>query len=91
MVSLFLSHSCLAPDYRLLAASTMYQRARKLAQLAGNSPDHFIKLAELQLEAYVVSINALSLIDQKSAWLVLPVSVESGNEVRACVGERLNF
>lgn len=68
----------------------MYQRARKLAQLAGNGPDQFMKLAELQLEAYVVSINALSLIDQKNAWIVLPVSVETGNEVRACPEERLN-
>lgn len=61
----------------------MYQRARKLAQAAEARPDQFMKLAEQQLEAYVVSINALSLIDQKSAWIVLPISAESNREVSA--------
>lgn len=69
---------------RLLAALTMYQRARKLANVIGSNPDQFISLAEQQLEAFVVSINALSLIDPKSAWFVLPLSAETGNEVSAC-------
>lgn len=62
----------------------MYQRARKLANVIGSNPDQFISLAEQQLEAFVVSINALSLIDPKSAWFVLPLSAETGNEVSAC-------
>lgn len=62
----------------------MYQRARKLGNAISNNPVQFLDLAELQLEAYLVSINALSLIDPKSAWFVLPISAESGNEVRIC-------
>lgn len=69
---------------RPLAALTMYQRARKLGNVISNNPDQFLTLAELQLEAYLVCINALSLIDPKSAWFVLPISAEGGNEVGAC-------
>lgn len=76
-------------DLRLSAASTMYQRARKLAQQVDDSPDQFIRLGEQQLEAYIVSINALSLLDQKSAWMVLPISVETGNEVCAWMLQKL--
>ncbi|THG99568.1 hypothetical protein EW026_g2819 [Hermanssonia centrifuga] len=68
-------------DYRN-AALTMYQRARKLAVLKRKKPERFIELAELQLEAYAVGINALSLVDHKSAWIVLPIGSESGNEPR---------
>ncbi|KAI0698869.1 nucleoporin Nup120/160-domain-containing protein [Cytidiella melzeri] len=68
-------------DYRN-AASTMYQRARKFAVLGQNNPEEYIKLAQLQLEAYVVSINALSLIDQKNAWFVLPATPDSLHEPR---------
>lgn len=67
-----------------VAALTMYQRARKLANVISNSPTQFLNLAELQLEALLVSINALSLIDPKAAWFVLPLSAENGNEVRIC-------
>jgi hypothetical protein len=66
----------------------MYQRARKLGNIItsiGHTPEQYIALAELQLEAYLVSINALSLIDPKSAWFVLPISAETGNEVSACL------
>lgn len=63
----------------------MYQRARKFAVLRSNSPEHFLSLGELQLEAYIVSINALSLIDPKSAWIVLPSTPDTANEVGACV------
>ncbi|GBE79204.1 hypothetical protein SCP_0204010 [Sparassis crispa] len=67
-------------DYRN-AALTMYQRARKLASLFGD-PANFIEIAELQLEAYVVGMNALALTDQKNAWIVLPVTAESEHEPR---------
>lgn len=67
---------------RPLAALTMYQRARKLGIVINNNPEQFVDLAEMQLEAYLVSINALSLIDPKSAWFVLSISADSGNEVR---------
>ena len=58
----------------------MYQRARKLAALMGD-PATFIELAELQLEAYVVAMNSLALVDVKNQWITLPITVESGHEV----------
>lgn len=60
----------------------MYQRARKLGTLR-TTPEEFLAISELQLEAYAVSINSLSLIDEKSAWFTLPImSPESKLEVR---------
>ncbi|KAL7282041.1 hypothetical protein ACG7TL_003508 [Trametes sanguinea] len=67
-------------DYRN-AALTMYQRARKLASLMGD-PATFFELAELQLEAYVVAMNSLSLVDSKNQWVTLPITVETGHEPR---------
>jgi hypothetical protein len=58
----------------------MYQRARKLHNLIGDPNGLFI-VAEEQLEAYLVAINALSLVDRKSAWVALPVQQETGHEV----------
>ncbi|KAI0092550.1 nucleoporin Nup120/160-domain-containing protein [Irpex rosettiformis] len=68
-------------DYRN-AASTMYQRARRFGALAQSPSEGYMRLAQLQLEAYAISINSLSLIDQKSAWFVLPVTTESVYEPR---------
>lgn len=65
------------------AAMTMYQRARKLASLM-RDPAEFHTIAELRLEAYTVSINALSLVDAKSAWFVLPAADEADREVSTC-------
>ncbi|KAI0356677.1 hypothetical protein OH77DRAFT_1423630 [Trametes cingulata] len=67
-------------DYRN-AALTMYQRARKLAALMGD-PATFVELAELQLEAYLVAMNSLSLVDPKNQWITLPVMAETGHEPR---------
>ena len=54
----------------------MYQRARRLQQLSVDASD-FIPLAEEQLEAMMVAINALSLVDQQSAWIAVPVLKET--------------
>ena len=62
----------------------MYQRARKLAVLRNSNAELFVNLGELQLEAYIVSINALSLVDSKSSWIVLPFTAELENEVSTC-------
>ncbi|KAH9853874.1 nucleoporin Nup120/160-domain-containing protein [Lenzites betulinus] len=67
-------------DYRN-AALTMYQRARKLAALLGD-PAAFVELAELQLEAYVVAMNSLALVDPKNQWFTLPITGETGHEPR---------
>lgn len=66
---------------------TMYQRARKLGALPGG-PTDFHALADLQLEAYAVSINALSLVESKSAWFSLPASDVGEREVSACTSIR---
>ena len=62
---------------RLSAALAMYQRARKLATLS-NAIDstQYFALAEQQLEALIISSNALALLDQKDAWIVLPLVPE---------------
>lgn len=58
----------------------MYQRARKLATLAAE-PSNFVPMAELQMEAYLGAVNALSLVDQKVAWIVIPFTAESDHGV----------
>ena len=60
----------------------MYQRARRFATLTQGVFDDYTWLAQLQLEAYAVSINALSLIEAKSAWFILPITVVPTHEVR---------
>jgi len=63
-------------DYRN-AALAMYQRARKLAVLSNtNELAQYFSLAEQQLEALIVSSNALALLDQKDTWIVLPIAPE---------------
>ncbi|KAF5387735.1 hypothetical protein D9615_000062 [Tricholomella constricta] len=67
-------------DYRN-AALAMYQRARKLKDLISD-PTSFASLAEEQLEAYNVAINALFLVDQKNAWVLLPLPADQAHEPR---------
>ena len=58
----------------------MYQRARKLQELISDGVS-FASLAEDQLEAYNIAINSLSLVDQRNAWVLLPVSMDTAHEV----------
>ena len=66
---------------RIPAALVMYQRARKLATLAAE-PESFVSMAELRVEAYLGAVNALSLVDQKVAWIAIPLAAESDYTVR---------
>ena len=59
----------------------MYQRARKLGTLAAD-PSNFVPMAELQIEAYLGAVNALTLVDQKVAWIAIPLAPESDYVVR---------
>ena len=59
------------------AALVMYQRARKLATLAVVEPSNFVPMAELQMEAYLGAVNVLSLVDQKVAWIAIPLTPEA--------------
>ncbi|KAF8897169.1 nucleoporin Nup120/160-domain-containing protein [Infundibulicybe gibba] len=58
-------------DYRN-AALVMYQRARKLQGTPFESSHS--SFAGDQLEAYMLCINALNLVEDKNMWIVLPVS-----------------
>jgi nuclear pore complex protein Nup160 len=77
----YLSSVGLSSTMDLLAALTMYQRARKLHDLIGD-PAHLLALAEEQLEAYAVAINSLALLDRPNAWIIMPITNENGREVR---------
>jgi len=50
----------------------MYQRARKLQDTVTNAAS-FVSFAEDQLEALSVAINALYLVDEKVAWILMPL------------------
>ncbi|KAJ7590746.1 nucleoporin Nup120/160-domain-containing protein [Mycena floridula] len=63
-------------DYRN-AALAMYQRARRLHDLVLNKPSLMTALAPQELEAYMIAMNSLSLVDPKNAWILLRGSVES--------------
>ena len=54
----------------------MYTRARKLSDLLGE-PSKAVAIAELEVEALSITLNALSLLDVKSPWLVVPSIVGS--------------
>ncbi|KAF9481999.1 hypothetical protein BDN70DRAFT_875624 [Pholiota conissans] len=58
-------------DYRN-ASLTMYQRARKLQDVITDVTS-FIALAEDQLEALSVAVNALNLVDEKNTWVLMPI------------------
>ena len=81
-VRLIIPRSLCQANFRTSAAATMYQRARRFATLTQGVFDDYTWLAQLQLEAYAVSINALSLIEAKSAWFILPITVVPTHEVR---------
>lgn len=55
------------------AALVMYQQAQKLAMSIVDVVS-FVETAQAQLEAIMVAINALSLVDSKNAWIVAPRS-----------------
>jgi nuclear pore complex protein Nup160 len=59
---------------------TMYQRAQKLQDLI-TDPSLMVPLGEEQLEAFLVAMNSLSLLDEKNAWIVMPISSDSGHAV----------
>jgi len=77
----FLSFRYNTFNTRIPAALVMYQRARKLATLAAE-PSNFVPMAELQIEAYLGAVNVLSLVDQKVAWIAIPLTAEADYIVR---------
>ncbi|KAF7301595.1 hypothetical protein MIND_00725000 [Mycena indigotica] len=56
------------------AALVMYQRARKLQDIIASDITAAPTLVSQQLQALTIAINSLSLVAQKNAWFLLPVS-----------------
>jgi nuclear pore complex protein Nup160 len=54
----------------------MYQHALKL-KAAINDGTSFVEVAQAQLEAIMIAINALSLVDSRNAWIVIPKSLSN--------------
>ena len=50
----------------------MYQKARKLRDVIVD-PTSFVTLAEDQLEALSLAVNALYLVEEKSNWVLAPI------------------
>lgn len=63
----------------------MYQRARKLRDLVDGNSSLAASLTEEVLASYTIAMNSLSLVDPKSAWIVIPGSVDNEHEVRILV------
>ncbi|KAJ3566967.1 hypothetical protein NP233_g6671 [Leucocoprinus birnbaumii] len=57
-------------------ALVMYQHAQKLAAAIVDATS-FAERAQAQLEAIMIAINALSLVDTKNAWIIVPKSNSS--------------
>jgi hypothetical protein len=53
----------------------MYQHAQNLHELVMSSPSVVIDLGPEELEAYLLAMNCLSLIDSKDAWILMPADV----------------
>ncbi len=64
----------------------MYMRARKLSEIStiSSSPDE----SEQQVEALVVTMNSLKLLDQKNAWILVPSP--AGSQVRQKITVRVH-
>jgi nuclear pore complex protein Nup160 len=54
----------------------MYQRSRKLQDIIVDATS-FVSLAEDQLEAFSIAINALYLVDEESRWILVPIMLDS--------------
>lgn len=54
----------------------MYQHALKLKAAIVDGAS-FVEMAQAQLEAIMIAINALSLIDSRNAWIVIPKSLSN--------------
>ncbi|KAG2013470.1 hypothetical protein CC2G_010381 [Coprinopsis cinerea AmutBmut pab1-1] len=64
------------------AALAMYQRALKLQEIITNA-NLFVELGEEQLDAYSIAINALSLVEESSQWIILPIVSDSNKRRKA--------
>ncbi|KZT41120.1 hypothetical protein SISSUDRAFT_1059684 [Sistotremastrum suecicum HHB10207 ss-3] len=58
-------------DYRS-AARVMYEHARRLSGFSVES-NRLVEIRRQEAEAYLIAINALSLLEPNSAWIVVPL------------------
>lgn len=66
----------------LVAALTMYQRARKLRNLM--NAENVTSFIDETAESYLLSLNSLSLADPKTAWLIVS-ALEGTNALDVCL------
>jgi hypothetical protein len=74
MVGLY-SIRCPSVLITFAASLTMYQHAQNLHELVMSSPSVVIDLGPEELEAYLLAMNCLSLIDSKDAWILMPADI----------------
>ncbi|KAH7103030.1 nucleoporin Nup120/160-domain-containing protein [Auriculariales sp. MPI-PUGE-AT-0066] len=62
------------------AAQTMYLQARKIGDLIDS--EHYEDLSTKHIQALLVAINALSIVEPRNAWFTVPLVAETGRENR---------
>jgi nuclear pore complex protein Nup160 len=64
----------------------MFHQARRIGELSSRGGD-FAEMATLQCHSYLAATNALSLVENKHAWIAVATGEESNNRVstRQCV------
>jgi len=62
-------------DYRA-AARTIYHYAQKLRDLGADGP-RSLQLGKAESDAYLLAMNALSLLDSHNAWIIVPADQNS--------------
>jgi len=74
--------ACLILANRFVAAArTMYLQARKLGDKISDADDYEL-LSTMQIQALLVAINSLSLVEPRNAWFTIPLAADTGREVR---------
>ena len=61
----------------------MYQRALKLQEIT-TTAQLFVSFGEEQLDSLSIAINALTLVDENSQWVILPVIPDAVSHAPLC-------
>lgn len=66
----------------------MYQHGQRLADIVDLRGPDFLDAMALQAKSYLAAINALSLVDQRNAWVQYAIPSGDGSRVSLCVTDR---
>lgn len=66
------------------AAAAMYQHGQRLADLVDVRAPDFLDVMTLQAKSYLAAINALSLVDQRNAWVQYVLPTGEGSRASFC-------